>query len=70
MLFRSYGTSFIADVTGAIVQDAGSADEAVIVATVDRAANALTRAAWGLFRDRRPDLYGPLRTLDGSTTIP
>ena len=65
-----YGTSFIADVTGAIVQDAGSADEAVIVATVDRAANALTRAAWGLFRDRRPDLYGPLRTLDGSTTIP
>jgi len=23
------------------------------------------RAAWGLFRDRRPDLYGPVMTLDG-----
>ena len=62
-----YGTSFITDTTGAIVQDAGSADDAVIVATIDRAANALTRATWGLFRDRRPDLYGPLGTLDGST---
>jgi pyrophosphatase PpaX len=24
------------------------------------------RAEWGLFRDRRPDLYGPLMTLDGN----
>jgi len=23
------------------------------------------RAAWGLFRDRRPDLYGAITTLDG-----
>ena len=65
-----YGTSFITDTTGAILQDAGSTDEAVIVGTIDRAANALTRATWGLFRDRRPDLYGPLRTLDGSTPLP
>ena len=25
--------------------------------------------SWGLFRDRRPDLYGPLLTLDGKTTV-
>ncbi|MFO6007301.1 hypothetical protein ACLBU0_09795, partial [Pseudomonas aeruginosa] len=25
-----------------------------------------TRSAWGVFRDRRPNLYGPLKTLDGS----
>lgn len=62
-----YGTSFITDVTGEIVADAQGAPEAVITATVDRQANALMRASWGLFRDRRPDLYGPLRTLDGST---
>ncbi len=62
-----YGTSFITDNTGGIVEDAGGADEAVIVATIDRAANAHARAAWGLFRDRRPDLYAPLRTLDGSS---
>ena len=26
------------------------------------------RHSWGLFRDRRPDLYGPLLTFDGTTT--
>ena len=26
------------------------------------------RHSWGLFRDRRPDLYGPLLTLDGTTS--
>ena len=62
-----YGTSFITDITGAVVADAGRGDEAVIVSPIDRDANALLRASWGLFRDRRPDLYGPLRTLDGYT---
>ena len=62
-----YGTSFIADNTGAIVADAERKPEAVIHATFDRAALAATRASWGLFRDRRPDLYGPLQTLDGSS---
>lgn len=64
-----YGTSFIADNTGAIVADAERIPEAVIHATFDRAALAATRATWGLFRDRRPDLYGPLQTLDGSTRM-
>jgi N-carbamoylputrescine amidase len=37
----------------------------VIVATFDRDVLRTQRAAWGLFRDRRPELYGPITTLDG-----
>jgi N-carbamoylputrescine amidase len=37
----------------------------VITATFDLDAVAEQRASWGLFRDRRPDLYGPLLTADG-----
>lgn len=63
-----YGRSFITDNTGAIVADGGRGTEEVLVASFDRDQMARTRAAWGLFRDRRPDLYGPLTTLDGGQT--
>jgi N-carbamoylputrescine amidase len=62
-----YGSSFIADATGAKVAEAGRDDEAVLVATFDLEAGSRDRHSWGLFRDRRPDLYGPLLTLDGTT---
>ncbi len=62
-----YGSSFIADNTGAKVAEADREHEAVLVASFDRDELRRTRAAWGLFRDRRPDLYGPLMTLDGAT---
>jgi N-carbamoylputrescine amidase len=55
-----YGRSFIADETGAIVAECGRADEGVAVASFDRDALDRARASWGFFRDRRPDLYGPL----------
>lgn len=61
-----YGTSFIAGPQGEIVAEANDRDEAVISATFDLEALRLQRASWGLFRDRRPDLYGPLLSLDGS----
>ncbi len=60
-----YGASFIADQTGAKVAEAGGDEQAVITASFDLDAIRAQRAAWGLFRDRRPDLYGPLLTLDG-----
>ena len=60
-----YGSSFIADQTGAKVAEAGETGRAVITASFDLEAIRAQRAAWGLFRDRRPDLYGPLLTLDG-----
>jgi N-carbamoylputrescine amidase len=62
-----YGSSFIADNTGAKVAEAGRDSEAVLVASFDRDVLRTQRSAWGLFRDRRPDLYGPIATLDGVT---
>ena len=62
-----YGSSFIADATGARVAEAGRDDETVIVHTFDADDLRANRAAWGVFRDRRPDLYGPLLTLDGTS---
>jgi len=64
-----YGSSFIADNTGAKVAEADRTGEAVLVASFDRERLRTQRAAWGLFRDRRPELYGPIVTLDGSTGI-
>ncbi|WP_421709300.1 N-carbamoylputrescine amidase [Algihabitans sp.] len=61
-----YGASFIADATGAKVAEAET-DEAVLTATFDLEAIRAARASWGFFRDRRPELYAPLLTLDGTT---
>ena len=63
-----YGSSFIADHTGAIVKQADRTTESVLTATVDLNAVREYRRAWGLFRDRRPDLYGAIGTLDGDLT--
>ena len=62
-----YGSSFIADSTGAKVAEAARDAEAVVCASFDLDAMRTARNSWGLFRDRRPDLYGPLLTLDGRT---
>jgi N-carbamoylputrescine amidase len=40
--------------------------EAVVQATLDLSEIAAARSAWGVFRDRRPDLYGALKRLDGN----
>lgn len=55
-----YGSSFIADQTGAIVAGAARDRTEVITATFDLDAVARQRTAWGVFRDRRPELYGRL----------
>jgi len=60
-----YGTSFIAGPTGEIVTEAGRDDETVLTATFDLDAVAELRHSWGVFRDRRPELYRPLWSLDG-----
>jgi len=63
-----YGSSFITDATGAKVAEAGRDDERVLIADIDIEANRAMRAAWGLFRDRRPELYGAITSLDGNTS--
>jgi N-carbamoylputrescine amidase len=60
-----YGSSFIADPTGAIVDELSRTEEGIVVATFDLDEIARARASWGLFRDRRPELYGVLGTHDG-----
>ncbi|MDP5064470.1 MAG: N-carbamoylputrescine amidase [Haliea sp.] len=60
-----YGGSFIADHTGALVQSADAARESVLVHSFDLDDIEKMRTAWGVFRDRRPPLYGPINTLDG-----
>lgn len=60
-----YGSSFIADHTGALVEQADRTSESILTASFDLDAIREYRRAWGVFRDRRPELYGPLLTLDG-----
>ena len=62
-----YGSSFIAGPTGEKLQEADRATQSVLTQTFDLDEIAHMRASWGVFRDRRPDLYGPLLTLDGKT---
>ncbi|MDE2350957.1 MAG: N-carbamoylputrescine amidase [Alphaproteobacteria bacterium] len=60
-----YGSSFIADATGGLAAELGRSAEGVIVASFDLDEIATMRASWGLFRDRRPELYGALLSHDG-----
>lgn len=60
-----YGSSFIADATGAKIAEADREEETVLTATFDLDAVRAMRLGWGVFRDRRPELYIPLITLDG-----
>ena len=65
-----YGSSFIADHLGAIAARADRTSECVLSATIDLDEVRRYRRSWGVFRDRRPDLYAPLLTLDGSHVSP
>ncbi|CAM9102787.1 unnamed protein product [Choristocarpus tenellus] len=73
-----YGRSFISDQTGAIVEQCGDTSTGstytrcevdpiceMVLHEFDLDALRLQRASWGLFRDRRPDLYQSILSLDG-----
>lgn len=61
-----YGSSFIADQFGAKVEEMDETSEGVLVHSFDLDQLEHIRSAWGVFRDRRPNLYGSIKTLDGS----
>jgi N-carbamoylputrescine amidase len=63
LYIRFYGSSFITDATGAKVAEAPQEGDAVLIASFDLAQLAAQRDNWYVFRDRRPDLYGPLLQL-------
>jgi len=60
-----YGSSFIAGPDGQGAQRAARDREAVLTARFHLDAIGALRRSWGVFRDRRTDLYGALVTLDG-----
>jgi N-carbamoylputrescine amidase len=62
-----YGSSFIADPTGNLVQRMNKSDTGVICHSFELDQINALRQEWGLFRDRRPTQYGALLTKDGST---
>ncbi len=65
-----YGSSFIANHVGAMVEEADRSSQTVLTHTFDLDEIRKYRRDWGVFRDRRPDLYKPLLTLDGQQTSP
>ncbi len=62
-----YGSSFVAGPTGDIAAELGRTDEGFCSASFDLDAITVARASWGLYRDRRPELYDVLRSHDGKT---
>lgn len=65
-----WGRSFIAGPFGETAAEAEGAEEGFALATFDLEAIREARANWGVFRDRRPETYGPLLTVDGRTPFP
>ncbi len=57
-----YGSSFIADNHGEIVEQADDCTETVLVHEFDLDELARERREWGIFRDRRPEMYKTLLT--------
>ena len=64
-----YGSSFIANETGQLMASADRESESVLTHTFDLQEIARYRREWGVFRDRRPDLYRPILTLDGERQV-
>ncbi len=56
---------FVPAASGAIVAEAGRNERAAILATFDFDAIDEERVNWDVFRDRRPELYKTILTLDG-----
>ena len=63
-----YGSSFIAGPQGNKVAEANRTEEAVLVAEFDLDQLEIQRLEWGIFRDRRPDLYSLISSNDGELT--
>ncbi len=55
-----YGSSFMTDQWGALVTSADRESEGVICADYDFDVNREDRLSWGVFRDRRPEMYTDL----------
>lgn len=64
-----YGSSFIAGPQGNMIQEAGRTEQSVLTASFDLDALENARIEWGIFRDRRPELYKAIATYDGEIKL-
>ncbi|WP_045573000.1 N-carbamoylputrescine amidase [Desulfosporosinus sp. I2] len=64
-----YGSSFIAGPQGNKIVEAGRVEETVLVAEFDLDQLETQRLEWGIFRDRRPELYRIITSFDGELMI-
>lgn len=62
---KFFGSSFIADQHGEKVAELGREDEDILVASFDLETIDKERVDWGVFRDRRVDLYGDILKFSG-----
>jgi N-carbamoylputrescine amidase len=67
---RFFGSSFIASPLGEKIAEADQVTESFFVAEIDLESAKRRRLHWNLFRDRRPDLYRELLSLDGEHCHP
>ncbi|MDP1702760.1 MAG: N-carbamoylputrescine amidase [Aestuariivirga sp.] len=65
-----YGRSFISDQQGEKLTEMDRVEEGVRLQSFDLAAIGELRRTWGVFRDRRPELYGSLLSIDGKLRFP
>ncbi|WP_025686413.1 N-carbamoylputrescine amidase [Paenibacillus maysiensis] len=64
-----YGSSFIAGPQGNKIAEAGRTDQEVLTAEFDLDELEVGRIEWGIFRDRRPELYKTIATYDGDLKV-
>jgi N-carbamoylputrescine amidase len=62
-----YGSSFIANHRGEKLAELGKTEVGAVTASFDLEQIRRDRASFGFFRDRRPELYSPLLTSDGTS---
>jgi N-carbamoylputrescine amidase len=67
---RFFGSSFISNSHGEKIAEADQETESFLVTEIDLESANQSRIYWNLFRDRRPDLYRELLSLDGEHCHP
>ena len=63
-----YGSSFISNHLGELIGEADRKSENIITHSFDLTEISRYRRNWGVYRDRRPDLYEGILSLDGNQT--
>ena len=65
-----FGSSLVIDPRGQIMAQAGDTRDDMAIADVDLGVIPELRALWGYYRDRRPDMYGPVVEAPASSAAP